>query len=134
MTTPAATPVLTSDDIPIEEAKPARNRTRIIRGLAGTAVAVAIAVYGIAHDGSKDALNDFAKDVKDEPGITSVTPIDMPGYAGALDINGGAATVRAKKDGSTIVLEYQVADPVGGARVEAAIVHAAKESGFDDTP
>jgi hypothetical protein len=132
MTTPAATPVLTSDDIPVQEAKPARHRTRIVRSLAGTALAIGIAVYGVAHDGSKDALKDFAKDLKDEPGISAIKPIDMPGYAGALDINHGAAMVRAKKEGSTIVLEYQVDDPVGDARVETSFEHAAKEAGFDE--
>jgi len=133
MTTPAATPVLTSDDIPVQEAKPARHRTRIVRSLAGTALAIGIAVYGFAHDGSQDALKDFAKDLKGEPGISAITPMDAPGYAGALNINHGAAMVRAKKQGSTIVLEYQLADPAGDARVESSIQHAAKEAGFDES-
>jgi hypothetical protein len=132
MTTPVATPVLTSDDIPVEEPDPPRHRTRIIRSIAGIALAIGIAVYGVAHDGSKDALKDFAKDLKDEPGISTIKPIDMPGYAGALDINHGAATVRAKKEGSTIMLEYQLLDPAGDARVESSIQHAAKEAGFDE--
>ena len=91
-----------------------------------------VAVYGLAHDGSKDALKDFAKDLKDEPGISAISPMDVPGYAGALDINHGAAMVRAKKQGSMIVLEYQVVDPAGEARVESSIQHAAKEAGFDE--
>jgi hypothetical protein len=131
MSTPTATPPL-ADTVEIEAPRPPRKHSKLARTLASGAVAIGIAVFGLTHDGSKSALEDFAKDLKDEPGITSVKSIEMPGYAGALDINAGAATVRAKKEGSVIVLSYQVLPGVAAQTIEASIEHAAKEAGFDD--
>jgi hypothetical protein len=107
---------------------------RLVRTLASGAVAVGIAIFGLTHDGSKDALKDFAKDLKDEPGIASIKNVEMPGYSGALDINAGAATVRAKKEGSDVVLSYMVLPGTDSQRLEDSIEHAAQESGFEQTP
>ena len=105
---------------------------RLIGTFGSTAIAIAIAVAGVTHDGSKDAMKDFAKDLRDEPGITSIKKIDMPGYKGAFDVNSGTGLVRFKKSGGDVILTYQVRDTPDAFEVDTAIEHAAKESGFKD--
>jgi hypothetical protein len=106
--------------------------TKPIRILGSTAIAIAIAVAGVTHDGSKDAMKDFAKDLKDEPGITSIKKIAMPGYKGAFEVNSGTGLVRFQKRGSDVILSYDVRIAPDAQQVDTAIAHAAKESGFKD--
>jgi hypothetical protein len=132
MTTPVATPVPSAEPIPIEAPKRAGRHNRLVSTIGSVAVAIAITVFHFTHDGSKDAMKDFAKDLKDEPGITSIKKIAMPGYSGAFEVNSGTGLVRFKKSGTDVILSYEVQVAADAEQIDTAIQHAAQESGFKD--
>ena len=131
MTTPVATPI-PSEEITFEAPAPARSRSKRIGTFVTVAVAIAVTIARVSHDGSKDAMKDFAKDLKDEPGILTVDKVKMPGYTGGLDVNSGTAIVRFRRSGKDVILSYEVRNLAGAEQVDTAIEHAAKESGFKD--
>jgi hypothetical protein len=129
MTTPVATPI-PSEEIKVEAPAPARSRSKRIGTFVTVGIAIAITIARVTHDGSKDAMKDFAKDLKDEPGISTVKTIKVPGYTGAVDVNSGSALVRFKRSGNDVILSYEVRNAPDAELVDTAIEHAAKESGF----
>ena len=134
MSTPVTTPLATSQP----EVRPARPRftsRKSVRSVA-TAVVTLAASIGVgalihSHDGQK-AMDEFITDVRDEPGITSVREVPAPeGYTGKLEINGGAAIVTFREQGNDVLMSSEVKTLDDIVRVDAAIVHAADEAGFD---
>jgi hypothetical protein len=134
MSTPVTTPVIT----PQPDARPARPRftsRKSVRGIATGVLTLAISIgVGVmlrSHD-TQQVIDDFAADVRDEPGIKSVKEVPAPeGYVGMLEINGGRAVVRFKEQGNDLLMSSQVTSLDDIVRVDAAIAHAAEESGFD---
>ena len=138
MSIPVTTPVITIHE-PAQPARPRFWQRKLVRTIAGGVVTLTVSI-GLGamvqkHD-TKAAMDDFSADVRDEPGIESVRDVPAPsGYAGKLEINGGAAVVTFERQGDNLMLGYEL-DPANPdvATVDNAITHAADEAGFDKQP
>jgi hypothetical protein len=133
MSTPVTTPV-SAPQADVRTARPRFTSRKSVRSVA-TAVATLAVSIGVgalvhSHDGQK-AMDEFITDVRDEPGIKSVREVPAPeGYAGKLEINGGAAVVTFKEQGNDVLMSSELKTLDDIVRVDAAIAHAADEAGF----